>query len=388
MALDFGTVSVIDNHSHPLEHGKAHLTPELLAREFFHGMGDIPKPGVKSKLWGATDELRHHFPYMGVAQTMVCQLARVFGCPAELETVAAERNHRTAESFSSYIRLLYEDAGIVGTVLDTGVPLGDPVLGLFPGRVMRLFQMTPALQKQIEQCDSYREALRGYQEAVDHAVRVDGFIGVKAHLAEEVGFGAGPVSEAEAEAAFPAAKGGDGEAFKKLYVAVFWATMLQCQELEVPVHVHSGMTGGLWNGPLSNADPFLLAPMLKRPEFLMSRLVLLHGAHPWFQHAGAMAHTFPHVWVDMGQATPWLSLRISECYRDVIGMAPLDKIMVGSGSHGTPEPAWLAAITAKIALGEVLGDAVRLGLLAQSQAEQAGRMILHDNAARLYKLAE
>jgi uncharacterized protein len=386
MVLDLGSCPVIDNHSHPLEHEKANLSPEWLAREFFHGMGDTPIPGVRAKLWGTTDELQHHFPYMGVAQTMVCQLARVFGCPAELEAVAAERNRRTSESFSGYIRLLYDDAGIVGTVLDTGLPVGDPVLDLFPGRVMRLFQMTPALQGQIKQCDSYQEALRGFQAELDRAVRVDRFVGVKAHLAEEVGLGAEPVSEAEAARVFPAAKAGDPEAYKKLYVALFWSTMVQCQELEVPMHIHTGMTGGLWDGPLSDADPFLLVPMLKRPEYLKTRLVLLHGAHPWFQHAGAMAHTFPHVWVDMGQITPWLSLRIAECYRDVIGMAPLDKIMIGSGSHGTPEPAWLAGITAKIALGEVLGDAVRMGLMTQSQGEHAGRMILHDNAARLYGL--
>jgi hypothetical protein len=45
----------------------------------------------------------------------------------------------------------------------------------------------------------------------------------------------------------------------------------------------------------------------------------------------------------MGWTTPWVSLRIAECYRDVIGIAPLSKLMIGSGCHGTPEIAWLAA---------------------------------------------
>jgi len=60
--------------------------------------------------------------------------------------------------------------------------------------------------------------------------------------------------------------------------------------------------------------------------------------------------------------------------------------MIGSGGHDSPEIPWLAARTAKIALGEALGDTVRLGLLAPAQAEKAGRMILHDNAARMYGL--
>lgn len=383
--LDFTGVPVIDNHCHPIEPEKATLDPEGLAREFYHGMGDLPKPGVRAKLWGATEELRYHFPHMGVVQTLVSQLSRVLGCPPELEAVAAERNRRTSESFSDYARLLYRDAGIVGTVLDSGLPLDDPTLRLIPGRVMRLFQMGPALQKLLKQSESCGELLRSYQESLDRAVSQEGFVGVKSHLAEEVGFGVEPISETEAEGAFAAAKAGNLQAYKTLYVAVFTATLLQCQELGVPVHLHSGITGGVWNGPIANADPFLLVPFLRRPEFLRARVVLLHGAYPWIQHAAAVAHALPHVWVDMGWTTPWISLRIVECYRDVIGMAPLSKLMIGSGGHGTPEIAWLSAITAKIALAQALGDAVRLGLLAEQQAERTGRMILHDNAARLYE---
>jgi predicted TIM-barrel fold metal-dependent hydrolase len=209
---------------------------------------------------------------------------------------------------------------------------------------------------------------------------------VKSHFGEEVGFGAPLASEAEALVAFPAARAGDEAAYKRLYTALLAATLIQCQELAVPVHFHAGITGGTWNGPISDADPFLLVHLLRRPEFLRTKVVLLHGGYPWIQKAAAMAHAFPQVWVDMGWTTPWISLRIAECYRDVIGMAPLSKLMIGSGCHGTPEIAWLAGITAKIGLGKALGDAVEMGLMASGQAERVARMILHDNAARLYGL--
>jgi len=88
----------------------------------------------------------------------------------------------------------------------------------------------------------------------------------------------------------------------------------------------------------------------------------------------------------MGQMTPWASLRIVECYRDVMAWAPLSKIVVGSGGHGTPEIAWLAAKTAKIALAEVIEGAIRLRLITGRDAETTAKMILHDNAARLYGL--
>lgn len=246
--------------------------------------------------------------------------------------------------------------------------------------------MGPIIQRLLRQSESYKDLLRNYQEALDRAIRRDGFVGVKSHLAEEVGFGIEPISDTEAKASFSKAKEANLEAYKKLYTAIFTATLIQCQELEVPVHVHTGITGGLWNGPISDADPFLLVPLIRRPEFLRTRVILLHGSYPWIQHAALVAHALPNVWVDMSWATPWISLRIVECYRDVIGISPLSKLLIGSGGHGTPEIAWLSAKLAKIALGKALGDDVSLGLLSQQQAEKAGRMILHDNAAKLYGL--
>ena len=383
--IDLTTFPVIDHHCHPYDPEKAVLEPELLAREFFHGRGDIPNQKAP-KAWGATEELRYHFRHMGVVNAMVCQLSRVFGCTAELDVVVHERNRRASDDFAAYARLLYEDARIVGTVLDTGLPKNDPLLDLIPGTKLRLFQFEPPLKKILLKAESYQELLRDFQENFEHSIKEDGFIGVKAHLAEQVGFGTMPVWEDEAMSIFPYAKTGNADAYKKLYTAVFTATLLQCQELGVPVHLHSGFTGGMWDGPIHHADPLLLAPFLCQKEFFKTKIVMLHAGYPWTKQAGQLAHAFPHVWIDMSQVTPWASLRLVECYRDVMAWAPFSKIVIGSGGHGSPEIAWLAALTAKIALTEVLGDAIRLGLMATKHAEEAARMILHDNAFRLYRL--
>lgn len=135
---------------------KAVLDPGLLAHEFYHGFGDIPEVGVRGRLWGATDELSRHFQFMGVVNTMVCQLSKVLECPPTLEAVATERNSRTSKSFAAYAGMLYNDAGIVGTVLDSPLPRDDPVLGLFPKKVLRLFHMNTAINTLLEQSESYR----------------------------------------------------------------------------------------------------------------------------------------------------------------------------------------------------------------------------------------
>ncbi|MFC1957544.1 amidohydrolase family protein [Chloroflexota bacterium] len=383
--IDLTAFPVFDDHCHPYDPAKAVLEPELLAREFFHGRGDIPNQKAPRD-WGATEELRYHFRHMGIVDAMVCQLSRIFNCPAELDVVAYERNRRASDDFAAYIRLLYEDAGIVGTVLDTGLPQNDPALDLIPGTKLRLFQFEPPLKKILLEAESYQELLLDFQKGVEHSIKGDGFIGVKVHLAEQVGFGTMPVWEKEATSIFPRAKEGNTDAYKKLYTAVLTATIIQCQELGVPVHLHTGFTGGMWDGPIYDSAPFLLAPFLSQAEFLKTKIVLLHAGYPWTKQAGQLAHAFPHVWVDMSQVTPWASLSLVECYRDVMAWAPLSKVIIGSGGHGSPEIAWLAALTAKIALTEVLGDAIRLGLMATKRAEEAARMILHDNASHLYKL--
>ena len=385
--MNLNELPFIDHHCHPYDPDKAVLEPVDLAREFFHGRGDIPDMSVpKPRMWGATEALRFHMPYMGVVRTMICQLAKVLDCPADLEAVAHERNRLTAKSFAAYAELLYADAGIVGTVIDSDLPLNDPLLDLIPGHKLRLFQFEPPLKQLLGRVDSYGELIGEFQKTLAQSIRDNGFVGVKIHLAEEVGFGVMPVYEDEAASFFAGAKAGDTDSYKKVFTAVFTATLLQCQELDVPVHLHTGFTGGMWQGPIYDADPFLLGPFLKHREFLKTKIVLLHAGFPWTKQAGQMAHAFPHVWVDMGQMTPWASLRIVECYRDVMAWAPLSKIVIGSGGHGTPEIAWLAARTAKIALAEVLEDAVRLDLITRQDAEEAAKMILHDNAARLYGL--
>ena len=386
--IDFQDCPVVDNHAHALNPEAQTIEPIWLARTFHHGMSDLPTPNVaKTKLWMASEELQHHVRHMGVVLTAVCQMAKLFRCAPTLEAVTAERNRRTGEAgLAGYAKMLYADAGIVASVMDSGLPINDPILDLTPGRKLRLFQVDPLVTKCLHSCGSYTELLKTFQDAVERAIRQDGFVGIKSHPGELAGLGTPTVEADEAARIFPAAKTGDPDAFRKLYMAVWLATMLQCQDLNIPLHIHTGFTGGLWDGPIANTDPLRLVPICRQPRFLQTRLILLHAGYPWIQHAGAMAHTFPHVWVDIGWTTPWISQRIVECFRELIAMAPLSKLMIGSGGHDSPEISWLAGKMAKVALGEVMADAVRLGLMCEQDAERTGRMILHDNAARLYGL--
>ena len=68
-----------------------------------------------------------------------------------------------------------------------------------------------------------------------------------------------------------------------------------------------------------------------------------------------------------------------------MGVAPHSKITFGSGQHGIPEIAWMAAKIAKSSLAEILQEYVESGLLSVDQAQETAEMLLSGNAKRLYK---
>ena len=68
--------------------------------------------------------------------------------------------------------------------------------------------MDPLLSKLLESSASYAELLRSFQAGVEKAIRRDGFVGIKSHLGERVGFGAAPVEADEAERYFSRGKSG------------------------------------------------------------------------------------------------------------------------------------------------------------------------------------
>jgi len=289
--LDFTACPVVDNHCHVLEPQKQTIEPLWLAREFFHGMADTPTPGVaKAKLWGATDDRRFHFPHMGVVLTAVCQLAKLFGCSAELEVVTSERNRRTAAAgLAGYAKWLYDDARIVPSVRDSGLPIQDPILDLTPARKLRLLQMDPIVRKLVNTCGSYAELLRSFQDAIERPIRQDGFVGIKAHPGELVGLGAAPVETDEAERIFPVAQSGEGEAFKKLYMAVGWPPCSSARSCRSPSTSTRALLAASGTDPLprqihsslSHPPPASVPPDATRSSPCRS---------PVDPDAGAMAH--------------------------------------------------------------------------------------------------
>ena len=144
----------------------------------------------------------------------------------------------------------------------------------------------------------------------------------------------------------------------------------------LPVQVHCGF--GDADLHLPRADPGHLKPLIER--FAETPFVLLH-CYPFVREAGWLAHVYGNVWFDLSLTIPHVS-RPAEAVREALELAPVSKLLYASDAARTPELYFLAARRWREALAEVLSEALPAG-----QAEQAGRMILRENALGLYGLA-
>jgi predicted TIM-barrel fold metal-dependent hydrolase len=143
----------------------------------------------------------------------------------------------------------------------------------------------------------------------------------------------------------------------------------------LPVQVHCGF--GDSDLHLPRADPGWLKPLLER--FRDTPFVLLH-CYPFVREAGWLAHVYGNVWFDLSLTIPHV-VRPAEALREALELAPVSKLLYASDAARTPELYLLAALWWREALAEVLDEA-----LPSAAAEEAGQMILRDNALALYRL--
>ena len=143
----------------------------------------------------------------------------------------------------------------------------------------------------------------------------------------------------------------------------------------LPVQVHCGF--GDFDLHLWRSDPSYLKPLIER--FRETPFVLLH-CYPYVREAGWLAHVYGNIWFDLSLTIPHVS-QPAQALRDALELAPVSKLLYASDAARTPELYWLAARWWRRALAEVLPE-----LLPEGEAEEDARLILRENARRLYGL--
>lgn len=211
------------------------------------------------------------------------------------------------------------------------------------------------------------QSLDAIKEAVANA-RTEGYVGLKTIAAYRGGL------DLEALKAPARTDRLEGEPLRAVLIAALEANEDTGDPLPVQVHTGFGDPDLL----LPAARPGHLKPLIER--FSETTFVLLH-CYPFVREAGWLAHVYVNVYFDVSLTIPHVS-RPAVALAEALELAPVSKLLYASDAAQAPELYLLAARWWRAAMAEVLPEL----LPDTSAAESAARMIMRENALRMYGL--
>lgn len=178
--------------------------------------------------------------------------------------------------------------------------------------------------------------------------------------------------------------------YKPLQDYLFRVIAIEAGRLRMAVHIHSTEgAGGYYDVP--GSDPHLLTSAFSDPRLRGTNFVIVHGGgHQWRHTMSLFAR--PNVYADfssMGnRMTPYV---LGQVLREQLSTFP-ERILFGTDAYADTdvvdweEWGWLGATAGRRALAIALTGMLRDGDVTRARAEEIARMVLRDNAAKLYRI--
>jgi uncharacterized protein len=385
--IDLTDVPVVDNHVHPWRGSTAHVSAERLAgavafsedvvtsvrREFL----PLDKLAPSLKLFRETTFS---------AGYLLTELSRFLGVARDWSAVTDARNAAAAEDYAAWTGRLFRDVGLDYLLVDEGgaqprITLSE--LGsIAPVQLRRVARSDNFIRDLLPAEETWRGFFRRYQEALEAAV-AEGAIAFKSVIAYRTGLDVQQVSEAEAQRDFEAHRLELEGAQKVMRDFLLCHTLDVAREHGLWLHIHAAV--GDPDIVYQRANPAQLYPLLHSERFRENQVVLIHGGWPWTSEAAAMAAILPNVYIDLSEGALFGMPNVRQRIMEALEACPYSKIVYGADGS-LPEAVWIGARRFKNVLAAVLSDLSDDGFCTSSEALGAARMILHDNAVRMYSL--
>lgn len=210
-----------------------------------------------------------------------------------------------------------------------------------------------------------------------------GAIAEKFEMAYLRGLNVGNPSKSDAENAY--AGKGDYKALQD-YLFRFLAT--ECGRLGMAVHIHtSASAGGYFD--IGGDNPLLLEPLFHDPAMRKTNFVLLHGGWPFVGLSTALLEN-PNVYLDFSEQTfNNYPREVGDNIRRWLEYEP-EKVLFATDAYpfskeiGWEEAGYIAAKTGREALGIALTGMLRDEEISRDRAVELARMVLRENAKKLY----
>jgi len=178
--------------------------------------------------------------------------------------------------------------------------------------------------------------------------------------------------------------------YRRLQDFLFRYIATESGRLGLAVHIHAAAgAGGYFD--VAGANPILLESLFDDPKLRSVNFAMLHGGWP-FTHQVTPLLSKPNAYADFSQQTFMNYPRaVSQVIREWLEYAP-EKVLFATDAYpfseemGWEEAGWVASTTGRQALGLALTEMMHDGEITRERALELARMVLRDNARKLYKL--
>lgn len=178
--------------------------------------------------------------------------------------------------------------------------------------------------------------------------------------------------------------------YKKVQDYIFRYIASECGRLGLAVHLHAA-AGADGYFHIGGANPLLLESVLNDPKLRKTNFVMIHGGWPFTKEVAALIAK-PNAYADFSEQTFMNYPRsVAQAIRDWLEWAP-EKVLFATDAYPFSdnmyweEAGWVAATTGREALGLALTEMMHDGEITRDRAIEIARMVLRDNARKLYKL--
>ncbi len=376
--IELSSIPLADNHCHGIYRTQAPLDVAAWRGLFTESTDQ----GMRS----------NHVTTTLFYRRLVREMALFFDCePTEEAILAARQKLNEQDLIRSFLRAANFDV----LFIDKGYPPQDLLLSdetvsdLANCRVAPMLRVELLMQRLITENATLSAVIEALRAALSD-VRGQGYVALKSIVAYRTGLDIQTWTTGVVEEAFAVArwevqeKGSIRLAQKPLLDTLLHVTFEEAAKQELPIQFHTGY--GDTDADMLLANPLHLRAVLERREYRAMPVVLLHESYPYTQQGAYLATVYENAYLDLSYGIPFLGYQeMLEFTRAAFSVAPYSKLLYSSDAVGVPEVHWISALDGRRIVGQVLGECVTNGDLSQSEAEQAGAAVLHDNAIQLYK---
>ena len=176
--------------------------------------------------------------------------------------------------------------------------------------------------------------------------------------------------------------------YKALQDYLFRYIAAECGRLGMAVHLHT-MAGAGSYFDIAGANPLNLESLYNDPALRKTNIVMVHGGWPFTREINAMLQK-PNAYLDFsGQSLLLSPATLGVTIREWLEHVP-EKVMFATDAYpysaefGWEEGGWVGAARGREALGRALTAMLRDGEITHQRAVELARMVLRDNARKLY----